>query len=84
MFVYAFNDITGKSEKAEIIEDLVNNTFIIQFDDGHQQTVSGSNIILYYPCNCIIETNNARTFDVLANGIDPVCFIPNYDVIKNI
>ena len=84
MFVYAFNDLIGKSEKAEIIEALGNNTFIIQFDNGHQQIVSASNIILYYPCNCIIETNNARTFDILANGIDPDCFIPNYDVIKNI
>jgi hypothetical protein len=84
MFVYAFNNMTGKSEKAKIIEDLGDNTFIIQFDNGYQKTVSDSDLILYFPCNCIIGINTTKTLDVLANGIDPICFIPNYDVIKNI
>jgi FlaA1/EpsC-like NDP-sugar epimerase len=39
-----------------------------------------SEIIQYFPCNCdgIYNLN----LDVLANGLDSVCFLPSYSDIK--
>jgi hypothetical protein len=83
MFVYAYEDSFKTNERAEIIQDLGNDTFIIRFDDGVIKTVTTSEIIQYYPCKCN-EINVHSSLDVLANGLDSTCFLPNYSVIKNV
>ena len=83
MFVYAFKDKKNPVSKAEIIEDLGNNMFVIKFEDGTTKTVNIYEIKQYYPCNCDgIATNSS--LDVLANGVDSVCIFPNYTTIKNV
>jgi hypothetical protein len=84
MYVYVYEDSLGRNEKAVIVEDLGNDTFIVQYDDGNVKILTSSEIIKYYPCNCMGTEKDASNMNVLANGIDSVCFIPNYDVIKNI
>jgi len=83
MFVYAFNDILNTRVRAEIIQDLGNDTFIIKFDDGTTKTMTIAELLQNYPCNCNEITFNS-SLDVLANGLDSVCFLPNYCAIKNI
>lgn len=84
MYVYVYEDSLGSNEKAVIVEDLGNDTFIVQFDDGNVKIVDSSEIIEYYPCNCMGTEKDTSSMDVLANGIDSVCFIPNYNDIKNV
>jgi hypothetical protein len=83
MFVYAYKDSLNTNEIAEIIQDLGNGTFVIKFVDGTTKTVTVSDFLQNYPCKCdgiTLET----PLDVLANGLDSVCFLPNYSTIKNI
>jgi hypothetical protein len=82
-FVYAYENKMSTKARAEIIQDLGNNTFVIQFVDGTTKTVSISEILPYYPCNCD-EITYQSSLDVLANALDSTCFLPNYSVIKNI
>jgi hypothetical protein len=82
MYVYAYEDNNNKV-KAEIIQDLGNNTFVIQFDDETIKTVTASEISPYYPCNCD-EIIYQSPLNVLANALDSTCFLPNYSVIKNL
>ena len=82
-FVYAYENNMSSKARAEIIQDLGNNTFVIQFVDGTTKTVSISEILPYYPCNCD-EITYQSSLDVLANALDSTCFLPNYSVIKNI
>jgi len=83
MFVYARENSTNTSVRAEIIEDLGNDAFVIKFDDGVTRNVTSRDIIQYYPCNCD-EIALAAPLHVLANGIDYTCSLPNYSIIKNI
>jgi hypothetical protein len=80
MYVYTYDVRRNSNVRAQIIEDLGNDIFVIKFDDGTTKTVNSSEIIQYFPCNCdgIYNLN----LDVLANGIDSVCFLPNYSAIK--
>ena len=83
MFVYAYKDSKNPTAKAEIIQDLGDDTFVIKFEDGTTKTVNVDKIKQYYPCNCDgIVTKSS--LDVLANGLDSTCFLPNYSTIKNI
>jgi hypothetical protein len=83
MFVYAFKDIKNTSVKAEIIQDLGNDAFVIKFDDGTTKTVLSGEILQYYPCNCD-GIRVASSLDVLANGLDSTCLLPAYSVIKSV
>lgn len=83
MFVYVYDDILNSDVKAEIIQDLGNDNFVIQFHDGSMKNITASDIKEYYPCNCN-EFNIQSPLNVLANGLDSTCFLPNYSVIKNI
>jgi hypothetical protein len=69
--------------KAEIIQDLGDDTFIIKFEDETTKMVTANELSQYYPCKCdgIIPD---LSLDVLANGLDSTCFLPNYTTIKNI
>jgi len=84
MFVDAYKDNeTATYYKAEIIEELENNMFVIKFADGAIKTVSVYEMKLYYPCNCDgIVTNTS--LDALSNGLDNVCLLTNYSTIKNL
>jgi hypothetical protein len=82
MYVYAYENNTNDKVRAKIIQDLGHNDFIIQFDDGTTKTVTTSEIGPYYPCNCDGITYQSP-LNVLANGLDSVCLIPNYNFIKN-
>lgn len=84
MYVYAYEDTLHSNEKAVIVENLGNDLFIIQFDDYTVKIVTASEIVQYYPCNCMGSEKDTSSMDVLANGIDSVCFIPNYNDIKNV
>lgn len=61
MFVYAYKDDMKKSKlKAQIIEILGNDKFVIKFEDGIIKMVSNCEIIQYSPANCeskIDDTN---------------------------
>jgi len=81
MFVYAYKDSKNTNSKAEIVEDLGDDMFIIKFDDGTTKTVSVYEIKEYYPCNCDGITSNS-SLDVLTNGLDSTCILPNYSTIK--
>ena len=84
MFVDAYKDNKKTTYyKAEIIKILDNNMFVIKFDDGTTKTVSIYDIKLYYPCNCDGITTNS-SLNVLTNGLDSTCILPNYNSIKNI
>jgi hypothetical protein len=83
MFVYAYEDSLKTNAKAVITEDLGNNTFVIRFDDGTVKTVTSSEIVQYFPCNCNGVYNNS-SLDILANGLDTICYLPGYSSIKNI
>lgn len=83
MFVYAYKGGANTSVRAEIIQDLGNDMFVIKFDDGTFKTVTVAEIIQYYPCNCDGIAIDA-SLDVLANGLDSTCFLPHYSVIKNV
>lgn len=84
MFVDAYKDNKKTTYyKAEIIKILNNNMFVIKFDDGTTKTVSIYDIKLYYPCNCDGITTNS-SLNILANGLDSTCILPNYNSIKNI
>jgi hypothetical protein len=83
MLVYAYNDSLNTRVKAEIIQDLGNDTFVIKFDDGTTKTITVAELLQYYPCKCDGITFNS-SLDVLADGLDSVCFLPNYSAIKNI
>jgi hypothetical protein len=58
MYVYAIqnknqtNNTNYEYVKAQIIQDLGNDTFIIQFMNGIKQTVFSYEIYQYFPCNC--------------------------------
>jgi hypothetical protein len=83
MFVYVYDDVSMSTVKAEIIQDLGNDVFVIKFNDGTTKTVTALDIIKYYPCNCNDFTEDT-SLDVLVNGLDSTCFIPNYIAIKNL
>ena len=84
MFVYAYKDNENTLSKAEITEDLGNDTFIIKFEDNTTKIVNIHEIKNYYPCKCDGGVLAESTLDVLANGLDSTCFLPNYGTIKNI
>jgi len=83
MFVYAYEDSKNTMSKAEIIHDLGNDVFVIKFDDETTRTISAFELVQYYPCKCDGITPDL-SLDVLANGLDSTCFLPNYSTIKNI
>jgi hypothetical protein len=85
MFVYAYDDSLNVNMRAEIIENLGNNNFVIKFDNetGTVKKVNASEIVQYYPCNCN-GNYNEYPLDILANGLDSTCYIPGYSTIKNI
>jgi hypothetical protein len=82
MFVYVYEGNSKIKIKAEIIQDLGDNTFVIQFNDGNTKTVTSSELTIYYPCNCN-QIINQSSLDVLANALDSTCFLPNYCSLKN-
>jgi hypothetical protein len=65
MFVYSHKGNSQDKTKAEIIEDLGNNLFIVKFEDGTLQTVSSFEIVQYYKCNC-------DAIDITEQGIEDV------------
>jgi hypothetical protein len=83
VYVYAFEDKLNKKVRAKIIQNLGNNTFVIQFDDGTTKKVTAADIKPYYPCKCS-EITYQSPVDILANALDSTCIIPNYSVIKNL
>jgi len=53
MFVYAYKNNSNTQYKAQIIKDLGNGLFLIEFvDDGTTKIVNTYEIIQYFPCNC--------------------------------
>jgi len=54
MFVYAYHDnMKNVKSKAQIIEYLGNDHFVVRFeDDGTIKKVTSCEIIQYFPCNC--------------------------------
>jgi hypothetical protein len=80
MYVYTYDPTTNANVRAEIIEDLGNDIFVVKLDDGTTKTVNSSEIIQYFPCNCDGISNLGLS--VLANGLDSTCFLPDYPAIK--
>jgi len=62
VFVKRFEDTSNKV-KAQIIA-IENSLYIVRFDDGSTETVTGEYLSIYYDCNCI--PNNNDNFDVYA------------------
>ena len=65
MLVYAFKGILKEKSKAEIIDDLGNNSFVVKFEDGVIQSVKPFELIPYYSCNC-------DAVDITEQGIEEV------------
>jgi hypothetical protein len=82
MYVYTHENFTDNKVRAKIIQDLGDDVFVIEFDDGTTRSVSVTEFGPYYPCKCD-EITYQSSLDVLANALDSVCFLPNYTVIKN-
>jgi len=81
MVVYVYNNKNILS-KAEIIEEINIETFKVKFEDNSTQIVNINQLKTYYPCNCEgIVTQSP--LDILANGLDSTCILPNYTQIKN-
>jgi hypothetical protein len=61
MFVYAYKDDMKKSKsKAQIIEILGNDKFVIKFEDGIIKMVNYCEIIQYFPCNCESKIDDTK------------------------
>jgi len=65
MLVYAFKGNLKEKSKAEIIDDLGNNSFVVKFEDGVIQIVKPFELIPYYSCNC-------DAVDITEQGIEEV------------
>lgn len=81
MVVYVYNNKNILS-KAEIIEEINIETFKVKFEDNSTQIVNINQLKTYYPCNCEGIVTQAP-LDILANGLDSTCILPNYTQIKN-
>lgn len=64
-----------------IVLSVDNGIYIIEFDNGIQQTVTNVNdLLIYYPCNCNGEINGniyKSGFISTESGLADVCLIPN-------
>jgi len=76
-FVYAKEGNNKYYSKAVIITDNGNGTFVIQFTDGKTQTVNGSDLLPYTPCNCNIPVSYSNTSQgVYYVNSTTQCYIP--------
>ena len=51
-FVYAIEPGTDYYSKAEVIEVLEDNKYVIKFSDGTTDTQNVNQLMIYFPCNC--------------------------------
>jgi hypothetical protein len=67
MFVYAYKNNSDSKSKAQIIKDLGNGLFLIEFvDDGTTKIVNTFEIIQYFPCNCdIVDITDQSLMDIV-------------------
>jgi hypothetical protein len=60
-YVYAVEAGTHYYSKAIVIEVLANNNYLIEFvKDGDQETQNISQLLVYFPCNCIIPVSSTE------------------------
>ena len=88
MIVYVYESHINAQSKATIIKDLGNDTFVVKFENDTTKTVSVDDLRIYYSCDCDAidsytcnDVYNNTNLSV-SNGLDSVCFLPNYDCIK--
>jgi hypothetical protein len=79
-YVYAKQTGNDFYTKA-IITDIINNVYIIQFDNGFIQDVSNMNeLLVYFPCKCdesiIIHSYNKRLLVTESNHNGFKCYLP--------
>jgi hypothetical protein len=67
MFVYAYKNNSNTQSKAQIIKDLGNELFLIEFvDDGTTKIVNAYEIIQYFPCNCdVVDITDQSLMEIV-------------------
>jgi hypothetical protein len=67
MFVYAYKNNSDSKSKAQIIKDLGNGLFLIEFvDDGTTKIVNTFEIIQYFPYNCdVVDITDQSLMDIV-------------------
>ena len=72
MFVYAYKNNSDSKSKAQIIKDLGNGLFLIEFvDDGTTKIVNTFEIIQYFPCNCdVVDITDQSLMDIVKLKFD--------------
>lgn len=86
-FVYAIEGNNTFYSKAEVIEVLNDNMYVVRFEDGEVQTKSQQELMIYYPCSCGELPPQAKGENNLAVAIAAnkfICFYPGFSELKRV
>lgn len=83
-YVFAIQSGDTYYTRGNIIQNINNLAYLIQFDSGMIEIQPVGSLLLYYPCNCNGEINSKiypsgfLVVQSLANEFNPTCLYPTY------